>query len=175
MKDENYSLDTILSTIVKIKNSKAKKRLIFDQAPLMGIAVKWVIVFFISLPLMLYIGIFNPAMFALLGIAQAIIFFVVFLSMLMILIIALIFINNTKVLRQIDASWEKLFPEIDLNLALASGGSPYKDFFSHYSEAIKEDLKGEALYAHLQNAFKTMQEENADLYEALKSARERRR
>jgi magnesium-transporting ATPase (P-type) len=175
MKDENYSLDIILSTVAKIKNAKAKKRLIFDQAPLMGIGVKWVIVFFISLPLMLYIGIFNEAMFALLGIAQAIIFFVVFLSMVMILIIALTFINNNKVIRQVEASWEKLFPKIDLRLALASGGTPYKDFFLHYSEGIQQDLKGEDLYKHLKNAFKTMQEENSDLYLSMQSAKEGRR
>jgi hypothetical protein len=124
---------------------------------------------------MLYIGIFNESMFALLGIAQAIIFFVVFLSMLMIMIIALAFINNTKVLRQVNSSWEKLFPEIDLKLALASGGTPYKNFFSHYSQAVKEGLKEEALYAYLQNAFTTMQKENIDLYEALKNAKEGRR
>jgi len=175
MKDEMYSLDTILATLTKSTKSKSKKRLIFDQTLLHGIGAKWVISFFISLPILLYIGIFNESMFALLGIAQAIIFFVVFLSMVMIMIFALVFINNTKVLRQVTPSWEVLFPEIDLKLALASGGTPYKDFFIYYSEAVKQGLKEEALYAFLQDAFKTMQEENADLYEALKYANEGRR
>ena len=77
MKEENYSLDTILATVSKTNNTTAKKRLIFDQGPLEGIGAKWVIAFFISLPIMLYLGIFNETMFNMLGIAQAIIFFIV--------------------------------------------------------------------------------------------------
>ena len=175
MKEETYSLDTILATFTKTKKDSAKKRLIFDQTPLHGIGAKWIIAFFISLPVMLYIGIFNPTMFDMLGIAQAIIFFIVFLSMVMILIIALTFINNNKVLRQVTPSWENIFPEVDLKLALASGGTPYKDFFKHYSEAVKQGLKGEALKTHLAQAFKLMQEENEDLYLAISSARSGRR
>ena len=77
-REEIYSLETILSTVTKIKNNVAKKRLIFDQTPIKGIGAKWVILFLLSLPVMLYAGIFNPTMFEILGIAQAIIFFVVF-------------------------------------------------------------------------------------------------
>lgn len=175
MKEETYSLDTILATLTKTKKDSAKKRLIFDQTPLNGIGAKWIIAFFISLPVMLYIGIFNDTMFNLLGIAQAIIFFIVFLSMVMILVIALTFINNNKVLRQVNPSWENIFPEVDLKLALASGGTPYKDFFKHYSEAVKQGLTGEALQVHLSHAFKVMQEENADLYLAISTARSSRR
>jgi hypothetical protein len=174
MKDETYSLDTILATLTKTNNGRAKKRLIFDQAPLKGIGVKWVIAFFISLPVMLYVGIFNDTMFNMLGIAQAIIFFVVFLSMVMILIVAVAFINNNKVLRQVNPSWEKLFPEVDLKLALASGGTPYKDFFKYYSQAVKEGLVAEALQKHLEKSFITMQEENADLFLAMSSSRNNR-
>ncbi len=171
MKEENYSLDTILATLSKTKNGIAKKRLIYDQSPLHGIGAKWVIAFFLSLPVMLYMGIFNETMFNMLGIAQAIIFFIVFLSMVMILIIAVTFINNNKVLRQVNPSWEKIFPDVDLTWALATGGTPYKDFFKHYSEAAKKGLEGEALLEHLKNAFKVMQEENADLLSAMNSGR----
>jgi len=175
MKEENYSLDTILATVSKTNDTTAKKRLIFDQTLLHGIGVKWVIAFFISLPIMLYLGIFNETMFNMLGIAQAIIFFIVFLSMVMILIIATTFINNNKVLRQVSPSWNMIFPDIELKLALASGGTPYKDFFKHYSEAVKENLTGDSLQEHLNNAFKTMQEENIDLYNAMKTSRDGRR
>ena len=122
---------------------------------------------------MLYAGIFNETMFNMLGIAQAIIFFIVFLSMVMILIIAVTFINNNKVLRQVNPSWEKIYPEVDLKLALASGGTPYKDFFKHYSVAVKEGLEGKALEKHLAKAFEQMQEENADLYLAMQTAKTR--
>jgi len=175
LKDENYSLDTILATLTKTKKDRAKKRLIFDQTLLNGIGAKWVIAFFISLPVMLYMGLFNDTMFKMLGIAQAIIFFIVFLSMVMILIMAVTFINNNKVLRQVTPSWDNIFPDVDLKLALASGGTPYKDFFKHYSEAVKLGLEGEALKVHLQNAFKIMQEENADLFSAISAARSSRR
>ncbi|PTB87939.1 hypothetical protein C9925_00985 [cyanobacterium G8-9] len=172
--EEKYTLETILSTLSKIKNGKAKKRLIFDQTPVGGIGAKWIIAFFISLPILLYIGIFNPAVFDMLGIAQAIIFYIVFLSMVMIMIIALTFINNNKVLRQIKPSWDDLFPGIDLKSALSSGATPYKDFFKHYSQAVKEGLEGEKLYAYLQKSFEQMKEENSELLEAMNEAENRR-
>lgn len=171
MKDEIYSLETILSTLIKTTANSVKKRLVFDQTPLKGIGSKWVITFFISLPVMLYAGIFNDTMFELLGIAQAIIFFVVFLSMVMILIIAVTFINNNKVLRQVNPSWEKLFPGVDLKLALSSGGTPYKEFLNYYKKAHVDGLKGDALHQYFETAFKTMQEENADLILAMNNSR----
>ena len=173
MLEENYSLDTILATVSKKNANLVKKRLLFDQTLLKGIGAKWIIAFFISLPLILYIGIFNDSMFAMLGIAQAIIFFIVFLSMAMILIIGLAFINNTKVLRQVNPSWQKIYPEVDLKMALASGGTPYKDFFKHYSLAVQEGLEGKALEVYLAKAFTQMQEENIELYSAIQAANNR--
>jgi len=172
--EEKYTLKAILATLSKIKNSTAKKRLIFDQTPVGGIGVKWVIAFFISLPILLYIGIFNPKIFGMLGIAQAIIFYVVFLSMAMIMIIALTFINNNKVLRQISPSWDDYFPGVDLRLALSSGSTPYKDFFKHYSRALKEGINDENMHSYLSKAFIEMQKENADLLNAINSPRTKR-
>lgn len=51
MTEENYSLATILNTVSKTNNSGTKKRLIFDQSELNGIGAKWIIAFFISLPI----------------------------------------------------------------------------------------------------------------------------
>lgn len=169
--EENYLLRPMLNTFTKIKNGKAKKRLIFDQAPIGGIGSKWVIAFFISLPFLLYIGIFNPAVFAMLGIAQAIIFYIVFLSMVMIMIIVLTFINNNKVLRQIKPSWEGYFPDIDLILILSSGATPYKDFLKHYTIAIENSVEDDDLPVHFKKAFEQMQIENADLIEAMNNTR----
>ncbi len=171
MQEETYALTKLLETLTKIKNNTVKKRLIFDQSPVGGIGSKWVIAFFISLPILLYVGIFNPSVFAMLGIAQAIIFYIVFLSMVMIMIIALTFINNNKVSRQINPSWQKFFPDIDLKLVLSSGASPYKDFFKHYDLAVKEGITDEALHAYLQHAFLEMKEENKDLLEAMQRDR----
>ena len=115
MDKPEYTLEEMLASFSTYKKPKAKKRLLFDQSPLGGIGSKWIILFFILLPLIEYAGIFNPFMFGMLGIAQAIIFYVIFLSMIMILIFALAFINNTKVIRDIASSWEHYFIDIDIN------------------------------------------------------------
>ncbi|CAA6810843.1 MAG: Unknown protein [uncultured Sulfurovum sp.] len=165
---EIYSLEKIFTTILKAKNNMAKKRLIFDQGPIGGLAVKWVILFILSLPVMLYAGIFNPTMFAILGIAQAIIFFVVFLSMVMIIIATTVFINNNKVIREVTPSWNKHFPDIDLKLALSSSATPYKDFFKHYNSALEENLTGNELKEKLAQSFATMEAENQSLMDAIR-------
>lgn len=169
MLEKNYSLEAILASVSYYKKPKAKKRLIFDQSALGGISSRWVIVFFFTLPIMEYVAIFNPWVFDMLGIAQAIIFYIVFLSMLMIMVIALGFINNHKVIRQITPSWRRYFPDIELEWVLSSGTTPYKDFFTHYSSALNENLQGEALHHSLKTAFYTMQEENKVLFEAMKN------
>lgn len=169
--EEHYTLQTLLNALTKVKKNKVIKRLIFDQMFLGGIGSKWIMLFFISLPILLFLGIFNPTMFAMLGIAQAIIFYIVFLSMVMILIIATLFINNNKVIRQIEPSWESLFPDIDLRLIVSSGATPYKDFFKHYNKAVVLQLKDEKLFGYLQEAFEKMKIENKDLLEAMNSAR----
>lgn len=168
LSQELYSLENILSAITKVNNKTAKKRLIFNQGPLNGIASKWVILFILSLPVMLYAGIFNPVMFDILGIAQAVIFFVVFLSMVIIIIATTVFINNNKVLREIKPSWEAYFPNVDLKLALAASTTPYKDFFKHYNLALQEDLSEEALKERLRENFVTMEVENQILMDAIR-------
>ncbi len=169
MQEKNYSLEAILASVSSYKKPVAKKRLIFDQSALGGISSKWVIAFFWALPVVEYAGIFNPLVFGMLGIAQAIIFYIVFLSMLMIMIIALGFINNHKVIRQITPSWKQYFPNNELGWVLASGATPYKDFFKHYSAALNQNLQGEALQDAMHTAFNTMQEQNKTLYEAMKN------
>lgn len=171
---EIFSLDTLFLTIIKVKNGVAKKRLIFDQGPVGGIASKWIILFLLSLPVMLYASIFNPTMFKILGIAQAIIFFVVFLSMVMIMVFAIIFINNSKVTRKINPTWEIFFKDIDLNLALASSGTPYKEFLKYYGKAVEDGLEGDALEKKLQEDFAQMEKQNQTLMDAIRKAKTKR-
>jgi len=171
MEKNDYPLQTILDTLTKTKGSNVKKRLIFDQSPLGGIGSKWVIAFFISLPILLYVGIFNDAVFAMLGIAQAIIFYVVFLSMVMIMIVALAFINNNKVLREIKPSWNHYFPDVDIKWILSSGATPYKAFLNYYNDGLAKNLESDALYAFLQEAVVTMGKENATLLEMMSHPR----
>jgi len=167
MKEERYPLRTILDTFTTHKNSIAKKRVIYNQAPIGGIASKWIIIFFLSLPVVLYFALFNSVMFSMLGIAQAIIFYIVFLSIIMILIVTLTFVNNNKVLREIHFSWQSFFPNVDLRQLLSSGTTVYKDFLTYYSQALSENLEEEVLHQRLQENFYQMQEENKELYERM--------
>jgi len=167
MKEGTVSLTDILNTFIAVKQNKAKKRILFDQAPIGGISRHWVIGFFLLLPLALYAAIFNPSVFGMLGIAQAIIFFIVFLSMTMILIVALVFINNNKVIRSVMPSWNKLFPSVDFKQLIRSGMTPYSEFYHYHAKALADGLDEEALYKRMQENFKEMQLENHALYLAM--------
>jgi len=167
MQNQIYTLSDVFSAFYIIKNKHAKKRLILNQKPLGGLDVKWLKLFFSSLPILLYIGIFNSWMFNMLGIASAIVFFVVFLSMVMITIALLTFANNNKVLRMSSKTWSKYFEDIALADVMTSRATPYKDFLKYYNEALKENLEDEALIASLKLHFIQMQEDNINLYEAM--------
>lgn len=171
MSKKNYSLEAILASISIYKKPNVKKRLIFDQSPVGGLGSKWLISLFFLLPFIEAAVIFNPWAYKILGIAQAIIFFIVFLSIVMILVFTLASINNARVVKKITASWNNYFPEIDLKLIVTSGATPYKDFYTHCSVAFNKGLEGEALHRHLKEAFLTMQEENKELLEAMNNAR----
>lgn len=173
MQNEIYTLRTILDTICKYKKPDVKKRMIFDQSPVGGLGSKWMIALFLCIPLLEYAAIFNPYVFNKLGIAQAIIFFVVFLSVVMIVIFTLTVINNTKAVKKITSSWNHYFPDIDLKLIVTSGATPYKAFFSHYEKALNRDLNEEELHVYLKHSFEIMQEENKELLDAMKNDRTR--
>lgn len=171
MSEKNYSLEAILASISKYKKPNVTKRLLFDQSSLGGLGSKWLIGLFLLLPFVESALIFNPYIFNMLGIAQAIIFFIVFLSIVMILVFTLASLNNARVVKKITPSWDHYFPQIDLKLIVTSGATPYKNFYTHCSGAFNEGLQGEVLHSYLKEAFVTMQEENADLIEAMNNAR----
>ena len=96
MQTKIYALKTILDTITKYKKPDVKKRLIFNQSPVGGLGSKWIIASFLFLPFVEYALIFNPYIFNMLGIAQAIIFFVVlnFLHIIIVLVILQLLLKN---------------------------------------------------------------------------------
>jgi hypothetical protein len=168
----SYDLKTILSTVSTFKKNsdktkQVKKRILYDQAPIGGLSIKWFWLAFIAMPFIEYAAIFNPVVFSMLGIAQAIVFFIVFLSIVMILIFALYSFNNRIVIDGIKPMWEAYFPEVDVHLILTSSHSPYRDFFKEYSLIADEDLSDEALHEKLKLSMKKMEEENKDLLEAM--------
>ena len=167
-----YDLKTILSSVSKLKknNDKSKqvsKRILYDQAPIGGLSIKWFWLAFFSMPFIEYAMIFNPVVFAMLGIAQAIIFFIVFLSIVMILIYALYVFNNRIVIDRIRPIWQGYFPEVELDLVLTSSHSPYSEFFNEYSLVAGDELSDEQLHSKMKEAVVRMQEDNKDLLEAM--------
>ncbi len=165
-----YSLKSVLATFSK---PNGKKRTIYNLSPVGGISSTFVGLFFLSLPFIEFALIFNPTVFNMLGIAQSIVFFIVFLSVVMIIIFLVTWMINRAVLKKISPSWESYFPGVDLKMVLSSGVTPYSDFFR--SLAKVSDLKEEELYQALKEAFLEMEEKNRDLVEAILKDRSRDR
>lgn len=159
-----YSLKAILSTF---SDANGKKRTIFNLGPIGGISSNAVKLFFISLPFIEYALIFNPYVFNALGIAQCIVLYIVFLSIVMIMIFLISWKIKNSVIKKITPSWEKYFEKINLNMLLSSGRTPYSQFFEFYSKGIKENKTEEELHRYLLNSFQTMEEENKELIEAM--------
>lgn len=162
---EIYSLKTILDTLAK-KNGK--KRLLYNFGPVGGWSSKIITALFFSIPFIEFAVLFNPYSFEYLGIAQAIIFFVVFASMLMLLVAGLIFALNTNLLRKIAPSFEKYFDGRDLNIVISSGVTPYSKFFEYYATLLKDNLDENEMHKGLIKALEKMEIDNKDLYEAMK-------
>lgn len=172
MSKTEFSLETILASITKYNKSPfpsmfAKKRTILNKAPLGGISSSALIFFFFTLPFIEFALIFNPVVFAKLGIAQSIIFYIIFMSIIMMIIFGVSWKNNRSVIAKITPSWNSYFPDIELKLILSSGVTPYSDFFPRYSVVVVENPSPEALYNALRLAFDAMKEENRDLLEAM--------
>ena len=172
MSKTEIPLEAILASICKYKKTTfpsmfAKKRTILNKAAVGGISSRTLAFFFFTLPFIEFFLIFNPVVFAKLGIAQSIVFYIVFMSIIMMIIFGLSWKNNKSVIAKITPSWNSYFPDIDLKQILSSGITPYSDFFSRYSIIAGENPSSEALQSSLRKAFDEMKEENKDLLEAM--------
>ena len=172
MSKTEFSLEAILASICKYKKASmptmfAKKRTILNKAALGGISSRTIVFFFFTLPFIEFALIFNPIVFAKLGIAQSIVFFIVFMSIIMIIIFGVSWKNNKSVIAKITPSWNSYFPDIDLKQILSSGITPYSDFFPRYSIIAAENPSSSELQSSLRKAFDKMKEENKDLLEAM--------
>ena len=65
------------------------------------------VLFFISLPFIEFALVFNPFVFSKLGIAQSIIFYIIFMSIIMMIIFGVSWVNNKKVLAKIIEGLKK--------------------------------------------------------------------
>jgi len=171
-----HNLKTILSTVSTFKKNgdkskQVKKRILYNQAPIGGLHINYFWLTFIAMPFIEYAAIFNPVVFPMLGIAQAVVFFIIFLSIVMILIFALYAFNNRVVIDGIKSSFEEYFPGVDVKLILTSSHSPYADFFKAYSLIAGDDLSDEELHEKMKEAMKKMEDENSELLEAMNRSR----
>lgn len=162
---KNYSLKNIL---LSVADKHGKRRTFYNLGALGGINTNLVKLFLISLPFIEYAIIFNPIVFNALGIATAIVFFIVFLSIVMIIVFLVYYQIKKKVINTIRPSWESFFPNYDLDMVLSYGVSPYNDFFKLYADILKDDLDENKMIKRLNKAFEIMENENRDLLDAIK-------
>lgn len=164
----SYPLKSILLSFSKPNGAK---RIIYNSAPIGGMSSTMLSILFFLMPFALYAMIFNPYVFEKLGIATAIIFFIVFSSVLMMIIFAIIIKVKKNIIKKIKSSWNKYFEDIDLDMVLSVGITPYSNFFEYYSKIAKENLSEQMLHNSLEEAFKTMQEDNKELIEAINKSK----
>lgn len=175
---KNYPLDALLSTLSKVTKKRdgsfsVIKRTIFNKAFIGGFSSRALVLFFLSLPFIEFALIFNPKVFNYLGIAQSIIFYIVFMSIIMMIIVFVTWRNNKSTFTAIEPSWKSYFSDIDLKILLSSGVSPYSGFFTRYAEVLSDDTSAENLQPALRKIFDTLKEENRDLLEAMEKDRSR--
>lgn len=174
MQEKNYALKTILASVFKEKNNKIKKRLIYNQAAFGGINNKWIMLAFIVMPFAMYGAIFNPTVFNKMGIAQAIVFYIILLVVAMQIVAIGAYFNNKKVIQTAIKAWEAYFSDIDFRMIISTNNTPYINFKKHYENALRDGLEGDALQKRLHDAFQVMEEENSVLVEAMKRDQKKR-
>ena len=174
MQEKNYTLNDILLSVFTIKDNKLKKRLIHNNAIFGGLNSNWIKLVFFILPFAMYAAVFNPTAFKALGIAQAIVFYIILLVMVMQIVVGVTYFNNKKTIKKATKEWEKYFPNIDFKMILSSGVTPYVDFKKHYESALNDSLNEEAMKKRLEDDFRNMEEENIVLVEAMRKDKEKK-
>jgi len=159
-----YNLRTILATFTK---TNGKRRSIFNKAPIGGLGSPVVTLFFFSLPLISYGLLFNPYIFHILGIATAIVMYIVSMSLMMIIVFFITWKVKNDVVRMVEPSWKYYFPGVDLKLVISKAKTPYNDFYKYYTEVKDIKQSEESLHTQLLEAFNKMQEENKELLNAI--------
>ena len=159
-----YKLKTILATFTK---TNAKRRSIFNKAPIGGMGSAIVTLFFFSLPLVSYGLLFNPTVFHTLGIATAIVIYIVSMSLIMIIIFFITWKIKNDVITAVEPSWNEYFPGVDFKLVVSKGITPYNEFYKYYAEIKDIKQSEEALHKQLLEVFASLQEKNRELLNAI--------
>jgi len=161
---QTFPLKTILSTFT---DKNGNKLTLFNAAPVGGLNSLIIKILFLSLPFIEFVAIFNDYVYSKVGLVTQIVVYIVFMSIIMVIIFAVTYITRKNVVKKITPAWNNYFPDIDLSMVLAVGITPYSDFFKHYSKLAKEELSEDILYEKLNNSFTQMQEENKELLIAI--------
>ncbi|MDQ7043443.1 MAG: hypothetical protein Q9M34_07940 [Sulfurimonas sp.] len=159
------SLKTILSTFT---DKNGKKLILFNAKPVGGISSKVIILLFLAMPVIEYFAIFNDYVYNKVGFVTQIVMYIVFMSIMMMVIFAIIYATKKSVIKKITPDWNRYFDDIDLAMVLSVGITPYSDFFKHYMQLVKQNLSDEVLHEKLKESFKKMQDENSDLLIAIR-------
>lgn len=160
----HYSLKQILASIA---DTEGKRRLIFNGAPLGSLGNKTIYGVIVALPFIEYALLFNAYSFEKLGIATAIIAYIVFLSTTMMAVFGFVWVHNRNIIKRINPSWSHYFPNVDLNVVMAPNYSPYRQFFYHYGDAIKKEISDDKLHPFIISTIALMEEENRDLLDVM--------
>ncbi len=167
MQKKIYDLENLLETILIIKNNQVKRRLIYNKAPIGRIGSIWIKILLIIIPFAMYAAIFNPISFKYLGIAQAIVFYIILLVFAMQIVIGVSYLNNRSTIKAIEESWKHYFPNVQLKMILSRGITPYVNFTKHYEALLKENLSNKELHKRLLLAFRQMEKENQSLVNSI--------
>ncbi len=161
---KTFPLKTILSTFT---DKNGNKLTLFNAAQVGGLHSFIIKILFLSLPFIEFFAIFNDYVYNKVGLVTQIVVYIVFMSIIMVIIFAVTYMTRRSVVKKITPSWNKYFPDIDLSMVLAVGITPYSDFFKHYTKLAKEELSEDILHEKLKNLFIQMQEENKELLIAI--------
>jgi hypothetical protein len=159
-----YPLKSILATFT---NKNGKKLSLFNAAPVGGMSSLVIKVIILAMPFIEYFAIFNNYVYDKLGLVSQVVMYIVFMSIMMMIVFIIIYITRKSVIKKIKPSWETYFSDVNLTMVLAVGITPYSDFFKHYSKIVEQDLSDVALHEKLKELFVQLQEENADLLIAM--------
>jgi hypothetical protein len=166
MNTKEISLDTIMQVITK---PSGKRRIIFDRGKIGGFSAKWYPMIFLLLPIVEFWIIFKTPLFEKLGIATAVVAYIIMLSVVMIIIYSMVRINNSKAIAAISSGWKSCFPEIDLSMLLGSGNHPYKEFFALYQKVSKDGSL--STQEQLQKIFTELRSRNSELIERMERSK----
>ena len=157
-----------LTEIIKaIAHSDGSRRVVFDGKNVGKTSAACIYVLFLLLPVIEFVLIFKTPFYAKVGHVTAIVAYIVFLSIVMILIYVITKRHNSKVVKSLEPHWLEHFDSPALEEVVYNKTAVYRDFFKHLKQAGLPQSE-EQIYSALKRIFQNLEEENSDLLSAIK-------